>query len=492
MRPSYHKPNPGANVPKIALDKPRLPTYSPAMRKLAAIVSVLAIASLVFGASFYSENVTGGAAGAATVTLSNFAAASQVRVEAYTTGAVYVKYAPDMLVNGDFEDSFIAGTLGTTGVAIEPTVGYPDAWDDSDNLLTWGWTENTVTIEEETTNEIYDRSSLRFESSGVAQLIANDDLELLSGDNFTSWTENVNGGSGTITSIETGMYELLEAAELTGGTAHVDLESATTVVVAGTAYVLSVWGDVTAAGDLLDIRVQEVTGGSNFLQTNGTWAAGEADVCTSTVFDEGTNGTYTQCVVEFTTAAGITGLLFEAAVDVSADVGRVDGWSLHVKDNTVVIQATSKLPIFDTAVDGYVCAFTQDAASTASARVEYAIISPSVANPIVKRYYTGSAWTNTETWISSAYNATATQTRAYFEADSTDGHFLQFRIRPETMGNVEDIYIDKVFCTEVVRLAGDGMLLGIAGDSYVFDIEQPGGRFSVIGSGIIVNFTAIK
>jgi len=142
--------------------------------------------------------------------------------------------------------------------------------------------------------------------------------------------------------------------------------------------------------------------------------------------------------------------------------------------------------------DSVVFAFSQDSLATSSARVEYAIIDPDDANPRTPYYYTGSSWTTTETWISSAYTATNAQTRAYFEAREADGHPLQFRIRPETMGENEDIYIDKVFCTATAR-AGVGVLFAAAGDSVIFDLLHPG-RFTAIDNGgsTVVNFAALQ
>lgn len=471
------------------------------MKKAMGILTLLA--AFAYAQSFYSENVTAGSTTTAVPTLSNFNATRQVRITVTAAdNAVYVRYAPDLLPDGDFEDSVINESASTPGTPqVNPNVwvlqggqGYRDAWDDSDNLLTWGWTENTVTIEEETTSEIYGLSSLRFESSGVAQLIANEDFELLTGDDFNSWTENVNAGTGTITSIETGMYDGLEAAELTGGSAHVDLTGANTTVAASTSYVLSVWGDITAAGDLLDIRIREATGGTDYLQANGTWSAAEADFCNAT-FDDGANGTYTHCLIEFTTDTGITALTISANVDVSADVGRVDGFSLHVDDNTVNVQATSQIRINDTTADSYVCQFTQDAAATSSARAEYAIVDPTDSdtgtNGIQPYWYTGSAWSTTETWLSSAYAATATAQRGYFEARVNTGHPVQLRIRPETLGENEDLFVDKAFCVATAR-AGIGILF----DDILSEIVETrgSGRFTVVddGSGTIVNFAAIQ
>src|SRR3972149_6101757 len=226
-----------------------------AMKKFFALVVAVAIASLATAQVFYSENVTAGASGAAVPTLSNWASASRVRVTMLTADAgLYVRFFRDLLVNADFEAVLRAETTPATAVPDPITEGFPDAWDDSDNLLTWGWTEGTVTVEEETTNEIYGRSSLRFESSAVTQMLLNEDLEAVAADNFTNWVENVNAGTGTITSEETDVYDGAESAELTGGTAHVDFTSDTPVVVPSTAYVLSVWGDIAAAGGLLGIR----------------------------------------------------------------------------------------------------------------------------------------------------------------------------------------------------------------------------------------------
>src|SRR3990172_2844111 len=473
------------------------------MKRFLALVGVVAIASLaavqiyyndaclVAAQVFYSENVTAGASGAAVPTLSNWASARAVRVTMLTADAgLYVRFFRDLLVNGDFEDVQRVETTPATAVPDPITEGFPDAWDDSDNLLTWGWTEGTVTVEEETTNEIYGRSSLRFESSAVTQMLLNEDLEAVAADNFTNWVENVNAGTGTITSEETDIYDGAESAELTGGTAHVDFTSDTTVVVASTAYVLSVWGDIAAAGDLLDIRVREATGGTDFLQADGTWAAGEIDFCNA-VFDDAAAATFTHCVIEFTTDVGITGITVSANVDVAADVGRVDAFSLHAKDNTIRINAVSRVTINDTVADSYVCAFTQDAAAASSARAEYAIVNYGTDAPLVPRYYTGTAWSATETWISSAYAATATQQRAYFEADTSDGHYFEFRIRPETMGDNEDLYIDKAFCTATAR-AGVGVLLAGVGSWFEFNIVNPG-RFTVMGaSATVVNFTALE
>lgn len=455
-----------------------------------AIGAILTIAAAAYCQIFYSENITP-TSSSAIGTLGRFQAASRVRIRAAAANTVYVRFSRDYLADGDFEDSVRNETNPSVAVANpQLSAGFIDAWDSSSNLLTWGWTENTVTIEPETINELYGYSSLRFDSDAVTQLILNNDLEDVTGDNFASWTENVNAGTGTITSEETDVYDAAESAELTGGSAHVDFTSANTTVTASTNYVFSVWGDVAAAGDLLDIRIREATGGTDYLQSNGTWAAGEADFCNAT-FDEGTAATFTQCLIEFTTDPGITALTVSANVDVSGDIGRVDAFTLHVKDNTVNIQTTAQFQLCDTTASNYMLQFsTAVPASRLSARVEYAIINPGTAAPLVPRYWTGSAWSATETWISATYpGVTASITRQYFQADTSDCHTVQVRIRPETLGDGEDLYLDKVFLIEAAR-AGQGILQGIEPTELQMAFS---GRFSAIAtSSTVVNIAAIQ
>lgn len=449
------------------------------MRKTALFLATLLTAAYALAQVFYSENVTAGVAGASVPTLSNFAGARSVTVTPTAANTVYVRYSRDYLLDGDFEDAVQADTP-------DPVAGqgFLDSWDANGTLTSWGFTENTVLIEKETTNAIYNGSSLRFDAGSVSQLIANEDFELATGDDFDDWTENVNAGTGTIESDEASPYDGTIDAKLTGGTAHVDLSSATVTVTASTDYVLSVWGYVGAADDMIDVRVQEATGGTDYLQADGTWDAAEVDHCEPT-FDNSTT-TYQQCVVEFTTDTGITGLTISVHADVSGDIGFIDGFSLHVKDSTVQIQATSRIRIYDTNTGAYTLAFTQDSVATGSARVEYAIIDPN--DNATRYYYTGSAWTTTETWISSAYAGTATQTLDYFEARVATGHYVQIRIRPETLGEDEDIYLDKVFVVAAAR-AGTSVLINTTPTT--FDTWYPG-RFSVYddGSSTVVNFAA--
>jgi len=463
------------------------------MRKAVTAAFLALAATLAYAQIFYVENVVAGAAGAAVPTLSNFAAARAVTINtADATNTVYVRFDRDYLLDGEFEDSVqdIQAADDPRSAGEDPVLGagHTDAWDEDGELLTWGYTEVAADadIEVETTNVLYGYSSLRFDAEDMVQLVANEDFEAATGDDFTSWTENVNAGSGTIESDEVGPYEGTIDALLTGGSAHVDLTSATITVTASTEYVLSIWGHNAAADDVCVARVQEATGGTDYLQADGSWAAGEVDLGEAT-FDDSTT-VYQQYVNTFTTDTGITGITVSLHADVTGDICSFDAVSLHIQPTTE-ITAISKVKLYDTVANSYVLSLATDAGATGSARLEIQISDPGTAAPLVPQYYTGSAWSATETWISVPYTATLARTHVAFEARTATGHFVVVRIRPEVLGEDEDIYLDAVMLTGAA-LSTNAFLL--SSTPLRVEIAPGGGRFSVSddGSGTIVSFAA--
>ena len=449
------------------------------MRKLFLVI--LALTALVAaGTPFYGESIT--STSTPSTTEKQFSSGSVRITSATTSNPVYVRFSKDFLRGGNFEDT-----------ALAPSSSYLDECGDTGTSFnsTGPWFANgsatTSTLACAVSTAGHGNGILTLTDAG-SELIADEGLETVAGDDWTSWTENVNSGSGTIAEEGTIIVAGSASAKLTGGSAHVDFTSATITVTASTEYVLSVWGYLGASGDLLDVRVREATGGTDFLQADGSWAASEVDFCTATF----TDGSWTQCVVRFTTDTGITGITVSANVDVSGDIGYVDNWALMATSDEQIFQlGTDK--INRTVADSYQLCF-EWYGSTGDQVIEYAIIDPDIyadEASLAPQYYTGSAWTTTETWLAPTAASSITTVCAPFEARSAVGHFVQVKFRPKTFGTdgTDVIYLDTIRLNEAASTA-DGALLTV--EALEYEITSPG-RFSVVSaSSTLVNFAESK
>lgn len=412
------------------------------------VLAFLAMATLVFAQPYQYESVSLNTTAAVAAYRGD---ADIVRVATVDDGSglVRVRFSPDMLADDQFEDANGPGL---------------DVWDPNDALTNpWFQSEDVVTIEKYTAAPIYGLASAAFDTSSVTEMGTNMNLDTYSG-GFTGWTEEVNAGSGTITEGTTSEHtDGGSEAVLTGGSAHVDF-SQTFTVVASTEYVLSVWMREGDSSDLCDVRVQESTGGTDFLQADGTWAAGEVDVLTSS----GTS--YDQYYIRFTTDSGITGIEVFFAADVSGDVCGIDDVKLQLASDTY-IQQNSQLQINKTTADSYILAFTHYSTGT-DGFLEYAIVyKPDHDSNI--NYYTGSAWSTTETWTEVQNATSATRVFVPFEANSTTAHPVTVRFRHGGGGD-EDIYIDGVALVETAT-ANDALV------TIEEPFEFPGGVGRVVG-----------
>lgn len=410
---------------------------------------------------------------------------------------VQIRWSPDYLKDGDFEDSLADQDSDQMPVSGTWTHG-EDVWNDAGALIgPWGMTEAAGGSVELTATELFGDTSLLFDASGgtaVVELGANFNLDTYSG-GFTSWTEDVNAGTGTITEGTASPHTAAGSyAILTGGNAHVDFEQVITVV-ASTRYFITFWWQEGASDDLCDFRIQESTGGTDWLAAAptayaSTWAAGEADVATT---DGDSSAAFEQQIITFVTDAGITAIRVSFSSDVSADVCNIDDIGMALLPDTFIETRSNKnlstIPGLTTG--GYTLAFSHSDGGTDSA-LQYRIQDASLVSGDTEQYYTGSAWSTTETWLTAVnVGTTSTVLLDLFEArtESLSGHGIILRFRA-LMGTSEDITLDNISITETALVAD--MLLGgsTSGNAVIFlDVPHGKGRFGVISAGAIgVNF----
>lgn len=453
---------------------------------------MLSLASVLLAGAALAQFPIDGAvgyllAGSTSVAYSNYwASGGQVRVSLDDNDQdATVKWSRDYLPDGDFEDDPRTSTAPYNN-SVSPA--NRDQWDD-DGALRDGWsqTEGAGGSIEVTSTELFGEESLLFDASGgtaVVEIGSNFNLDTYSG-GFTGWTEDVNSGSGTVTEGTTSEHTSGGSeAILTGGSAHVDLEQAVTVV-ASTEYVLTAWMREGDASDLCDMRVQESTGGTDWLQADGTWAASEVDIATSS----GTS--YAQSVVTFTTDTGITGIRISFSADVSGDVCGIDDVSLALAPGTF-IQASTLFPVLDTASDSYaVVANHQDGGTDSILQMQLRDAETCTGDSTCLYWDGSSDWTTTETWINCSNVGTTTtqciETFAAHDAALTADHRVIVRLRA-AMGTSEDVTLDGAFMVETVTHGTEGVLLVGLEASAQQDLLLPQGvrgRFVGDASGAI-------
>jgi hypothetical protein len=488
------------------------------MRKFAVASALILTASFAYaqilGIPVFSQSLTAAAVGSSVVSyevLPQQVVSFRVSAENATTA----RFSPDYLRDGSFEDR--RDGLATT--PISPTSaklkwggrGATDNWtcttcDQTDDTLGGLWTiseaANDIDFDQAiTTAQVQlaggypadgtpgSKVSLLLETGDmVAQLGTNQDLDTYSG-GFTGWTENVNGGTGTITEGTT-LEHTAGGSEaiLTGGSAHVDL-SFTYTVTASTEYVVTFWARAADSSDLCDFRVQESTGGTDFLQADGTWDAAEVDFVTA----DATGTAYLQYTAKFTTDAGITGIDLFYSADVSGDVCGIDDTGITLASASYIEQDTDPGRLFgSTGTADYVLGFIHQEADTNSI-LEYQLRdnTPGVANAA---YWTGSAWSATETWIQVTNNTSATRVLDYFGANAGVAlpHQITLSFRVYAAITEGDITLDDVFIVEA-SLAGDIGIDSVTSVQRDIFIEFPyRGRVAVHddGTGTTVIVTA--
>jgi len=398
----------------------------------------------------------------------------------------FVKFSKDYILDGDFENDPRDG-IAPYDNSVSPA--NKDMWD-SDGALQGSWTqsEGTGGSVEVTTTELFGEDSLLFDASGGTAVVEMGTNMVLDTD-LTGWTVNVNAGSGTGASSGAAPLHTAGGEKLliTGGSAHVDVTQAVAVV-AATEYFVTFWWTEAAGDDLCDFRIQESTGGTDYLQANGTWAAGAVDIVTT---DGDSSAAYEHGVVTFTTDTGITGVTLWFAADVTGDICSVDDVSMALAPGTF-IQTTTMFPVLDTAADSYaIVANHQDGGTDSVLQVQLIDAETGSADPTTLYWDGTSDWTSTETWVSCTNaNVTTTQCIETFlahDAALTTDHRVRVKFRA-LMGTAEDITLDNVFLVETTTVNENIPLIGVGGSGDAIEIElEQGvkGRFVVDASGTI-------
>jgi hypothetical protein len=444
-------------------------------------ISILALALFqILGQPYASEDIATSTTVA--VSANKYPAGTVLRLLALSaSNPPRVRVSRDYLRDSDLED--YTSTSAPPSDVFQSSI---DSWDGDGALQApWAQTESgAITIEKETTSPLFGDSSLRFEASAVAALGSNMNLDTATGDDFGNWTEEVNAGTGTIEAEATTVHTAAgKAAKMTGGDAHVDFTSDAITTTAAATYVLTVWGRLGAAGDLLDVRVKNNAG--NFLQTDGTWAAGEVDFGNSAFVDTG----YQQFTLKFTTAAATTSVTIFFAVDVSADIGYVDDVTLALDPSGSFARQNTYLNLTSNTADVYTLVFNHKEADTDSV-LEYAIFDDNDGHLTTKFWWTGSAWSSTETWNGVTNNTSSTKVTETFTGRTANlPHLVQIRFRVRAAANAGDILVDRVSIVNTA-LTTDSLLY--LTPDYI-TLKEPGRVVAINGSSTnTVNVTAFK
>ena len=463
------------------------------MQRLIAIFGALFLAGFAL-AQFPLEGTLGYAltAGTDPVYSNYYAQGGQVLLQLDDDDQdVTIVFAKDYLRDGDFEDDPRTGQgSGATSDYLEHLSPYSrDQWSNSGELdRDWNQTEGAGGSIEVTQTQLFGEDSVLFDASGgtaVVSIGSNMDVDTYSG-GFTGWTENVNSGNGTVTQ-GTSSEHTAGGSEviLTGGSAHVDFSQSMTVV-ASTEYFVTFWVREGHTSDLCDFRVQEKTGGTDFLQADGTWASGEVDYITSS----GTS--YAQHVARFTTDAGITAVDLFFSADVTGDVCGIDDISMALVPGTF-IQTGTLYPVLDTTADSYAIVVNHSDGGTDSVlQVQLRDAETCTGGGTCLSWDGSSDWTAADTWVTFANVATtstqASETFLAHDAAHTADHRIAVRLRA-LMGTSEDVTLDNVFLVETTTHGSEGVMLQGLDDGadplIVLLPPREKGRFVVDASGAI-------
>lgn len=404
----------------------------------------------------------------------------------------FVRFSRDYLSDSDFEEN-PRTAHEPYGNVVSPASH--DQWDDNGALDdAWGQTEGAGGGIEFTTTQLFGEESLLFDASApnggtaVAQMGANMDITT----DLTSWTVSSPGSGTTAVSSTTPHTSGGEKILMTGGDQHEDITQAITTV-ALTEYFVTWWWQEGASDDLCDLRIQESTGGSQWLLTSsvaGVWQAGEADVVTT---DGDSSAAYEQGFIQFTTQASITAITIHFAADVTGDLCSIDDVSMALVPVTE-IRTITLFPVLDTGADSYaIVANHQDGGTDSRLQVQL-LDAETCTGDSACLYWDGTSdWVTTETWVTLANVGTTTtqgiETFLAHDAALTVDHRLQVRFRA-LMGTAEDITLDNVFLVETATVDADIAMfaedsIGVLGEILVTVPADVRGRFTVIGTGAI-------
>lgn len=123
------------------------------------------------------------------------------------------------------------------------------------------------------------------------------------------------------------------------------------------------------------------------------------------------------------------------------------------QDTTCIVSQSFIRPIANTVADSYILSFVYDNATDANLDYQLIYHDQQTDDTTTKNYYTGSAWSTTETWNQQTTQTSATRVFVEFEADSPtvageDEHYeVRFRISDYGAG-AGSTFLDKVMITE--------------------------------------------
>jgi hypothetical protein len=448
------------------------------MKRFAIALGLVGLAAVaaaqVLGVPRFSQSLTAAAVGSSVVSY-ELDADEHVTFRVSGENVTTARFSKAFLYDGSFEDRRDA--LAST--PISPTAaqlkwggrGTEDNWtcstcDQTDDTLGGPWTiseaANDVDFDQAITTARVglgrgvpgSKVSLLMEVSGIDGNLSETDSEMA----FEDWTATdpdgwttTEGGDGSVTEDTTNEHTAGgSAAIVTAGSGGEESSVANAITVTAEAeYTVVVWTKA-GTGDDCAIRIQESGVGAEYLTSAGAWQAGAADWSTDSTT------TWNMDYIFFTVETGETEITLTYAADDASDVCNIDDVTITLQTESYIEQDTLDTNLFgSTGTADYVFGFIHSDGGTDSL-LQYQLRdnTPGVAG---SAYWTGSAWSATETWITAPnVGTTATRVLDYFGANDgvTLPHSITVSFRVQAAGTEEDITIDDVFIAES-SLAGD-------------------------------------
>lgn len=163
-----------------------------------------------------------------------------------------------------------------------------------------------------------------------------------------------------------------------------------------------------------------------------------------------------------------------------------------VEDTAAVVSQVVARPLTDVTANSYLLSF--DHLDGTGAQFEFAIIHHDLQadDSVTLEYYTGSAWTATETWISVANSTTEARTQQEFEANTltvaASIPTYEVRFRTLAVGSSGNNYLDKVILVESA-LDTDTFVSTVPS---VFRVMGPGRVVVRADSATVINISGLE